>query len=225
LSAFEDLRQNNEAAKGLSVAVLTRKLGSEGSVKSWNAQVDQHFDDVWTEEENVQRDSRAKKKGAKNEKRKEKAEPAGEVGDGGDGGEEGDGDDSDDDDGNGSKKRNLRTCTANLQGLFRSDLADADRARVMELCKQGQEDMTRVIEDLSVLTRKAVRMVSAYEKKEGTLLHAIKLNNQATRGLHILIGRSQVASYMIFKEQRLTSASSFRRALSFGTSQSIPSSL
>jgi len=80
LSAFEDLRQNNEAAKGLSVAVLTRKLGSEGSVKSWNAQVDQHFDDVWTEEENVQRDSRAKKKGAKNEKRKEKAEPAGEVG-------------------------------------------------------------------------------------------------------------------------------------------------
>jgi hypothetical protein len=169
LAAFEDLRQNNEAAKGLSVTVLTRKLGSEGSVKSWNAQVDQHFDDVWTEEENVQRDSRAKKKGAKNEKRKEKAEPAGEVGDGGDGGEEGDGDDSDDDDGNGSKKRNLRTCTANLQGLFRPDLADADRAWVMELCNQGQEDMTRVIEDLSVLTREAVHVVSAYEKKEGNV--------------------------------------------------------
>ncbi|KAF9943743.1 hypothetical protein BGZ72_003448, partial [Mortierella alpina] len=51
LAAFEDLRQSNERAKGLSGDVLTRKLGSEGSVKCWNARVDQDFDDVWAEEE------------------------------------------------------------------------------------------------------------------------------------------------------------------------------
>ena len=69
MAAFEDLRQNDETAKDLSVHVLARKFGSEGSVKFWNAQVDQHFDAVWMEKENVQGDSRAKKKGGKNEKR------------------------------------------------------------------------------------------------------------------------------------------------------------
>ncbi|CAO3566064.1 unnamed protein product [Mortierella alpina] len=69
-------------------------------------EVHQHFDAVWTEKENVQRDSRAKKKGAKNEKRGEMAESAGDAGDVGDDGEEGDGDDSDADEGSGNDPRN-----------------------------------------------------------------------------------------------------------------------
>ncbi|KAG9321796.1 hypothetical protein KVV02_006542 [Mortierella alpina] len=104
LTAFENIRQSNENAKGLPNDVLSRKLGSEGFVKSWNARVDQDFDDVWAEEEKVQSDMKAKKKEAK-KKAKEIDGPNGD-----------DGYDSDDDDGSGSKKRNLRTCTANLQG-------------------------------------------------------------------------------------------------------------
>ncbi|KAF9571827.1 hypothetical protein EC968_010628 [Mortierella alpina] len=94
LAAFEDLRQNYESAKCLSDAVLSRKLGSEGSVKSWNARVDQDFDEVWAEEEKVLNNAKAKKKEAKN-KAKEIA------------GSNGGGDDDSDDDEDDCKKRNL----------------------------------------------------------------------------------------------------------------------
>ncbi|KAF9991114.1 hypothetical protein BGZ75_004598 [Mortierella antarctica] len=89
-----NLRQSNENAKGLPSDILPRTLGSEGSVKSWNARVDQDFDDVQAEEEKVQNDTKARKKEAKKKEAKKKAK---EI----DGSDGDDGYETDDDDGSG----------------------------------------------------------------------------------------------------------------------------
>lgn len=85
-----------------------------------------------------------------------------------------DGDDSDDDAGDidisnvTTGKRDLRTCTATLKQILRPDLLeDSHYERILGLLEKAQRNITIAMEELSVLTRKAVHVVSIYIALEG----------------------------------------------------------
>ncbi|KAF9557979.1 hypothetical protein EC968_007327 [Mortierella alpina] len=173
MKAFEAFRAEEEDARSLSDGVLLRKLEKKaGKIELWKDVVIAEFDRLWcnAEAELIKKgDATKARKAAKTAKVRVKADPKGKGRAGQDNEEEETSDDSDsnddsdsDDDGQEiSKKEELRVCHATFKQIIRPDLDDADVDRILDLLEESQRSVTEVIEELSVLTRKAINVIAS----------------------------------------------------------------
>ncbi|KAF9571998.1 hypothetical protein EC968_010475 [Mortierella alpina] len=170
--AFEAFRAEEENARSLSDFVLLHKLDKQASkLEIWKDVVIAEFDRLWcnAEAELIKKgDATKARKAAKTAKVRVKADPKGKGRAGQDNEEEEASDDSDsnddsdsDDDGQEiSKKEELRVCHATFKQIIRPDFDDADADRIIGLLEESQRSVTEVIEELSVLTRKAINVIA-----------------------------------------------------------------
>ncbi|KAI8363173.1 hypothetical protein B0O80DRAFT_492326 [Mortierella sp. GBAus27b] len=175
-------REDKEVSKNKLFRGEGRKLGEEGTVGSWNNLVTTSFDGIW-DSETARISKRVKGKGRTDE--------------------DGDADDRDDneinlDGGVKPKARSLRTCTSTLNQIIRPDVAETgDDTRILELLERSRQDITVVIEELSVLALKATHVIAG-----GQLYKEIPGLNDRTQSTKALPS-STCRAYETFDIRRL----------------------
>ena len=114
-------------------------LGSKENLEIWKAVVKDHFEEYWTAA--ASRDTKKRAKGKDKEKGKDKDE-AGEEED----------DETEKDEG-------LRTCSATLKQILRSDIQDHHHL-IVDIIEDNQVSLSTCVDELSALTQKSTLAVS-----------------------------------------------------------------
>ncbi|KAF9577684.1 hypothetical protein BGW38_006953, partial [Lunasporangiospora selenospora] len=153
------------AAKDLSRKSLDKKLGMDGSVDQWNSYIDANFQSLWEAEEEARAKISPKGRGRADSNYSTDTAGGGESSK-----KRGRDEDDDESDSDGKSEmeeetepdlKEYRTCTATLQQILRQDLCAEDKERIRILLEEGQETMTVVCEEISVLARKAVHEIAS----------------------------------------------------------------
>ncbi|KAK3810280.1 MAG: hypothetical protein J3Q66DRAFT_415768 [Benniella sp.] len=115
-------------------------LGSKESLEIWKAVVKDHFEEYWSAA--ASRETKKKAKDKDKEKGKDKDE----------GGEE--------EDNETQKDEGLRTCSATLKQILRSDI-QAHYHRIVDILEDNQASLSTCVDELSALTQKSTLAVAS----------------------------------------------------------------
>jgi hypothetical protein len=152
-------RSEHGGTETITEESLQKALGpAKDNLGFWKDTVAQEFEGSWEKE--VELAEETKKAAALAKKEAKGKGPATDVSGSGSGGHDDvDEDDDGDDDPEGrGQQESLRTCTATLRQILRPDL-QGHCDRILAIAEDHQRNLTNVIEEVSVLARKALHVV------------------------------------------------------------------
>jgi hypothetical protein len=153
------LARSEYGGNNITEESLQKTLGpAKDNLILWRDTVGEEFEGSWEKE--VELAEEAKKAAALAKKEAKGKGPATDVSGSGSGGHDDvDEDDDGDDDPEGrGQQESLRTCTATLRQILRPDL-QGHCDRILAIAEDHQRELTNVIEEVSVLARKALHVV------------------------------------------------------------------